>query len=234
VVRAFRSLPGPSRVAIVVVLVIAAAILVANAPGVLAALLVVSLVLLAVGLMLAFVGICSLPFVGFGLAVYGLVNAFRPNTPLADWAPARLVTRGHRAAQAAVNPAPGAAAGADLPPGIAAMVERVRDRAAALRSPGQSELLSPEDQQHIDRTLNEYLPNCLATYRSLPAGSADWAAGPEGETAGQLVERQLGLLEESLDRIGQRVFQAGAAQLIAQQRFLEERLRPAAESDLHL
>ena len=61
--------------------------------------------------------------------------------------------------------------------------------------------LSEVERQHIERTLNEYLPNCLATYQALPAGSADRPAGPEGETAGELVERQLHLLGKSFDNL---------------------------------
>jgi hypothetical protein len=230
--RSFRALPTFPRVAIGGALLIAAVILASNVPTLLATLVVVGLVILAVALVLAFVGLCSLPFVGFGLGIYGLVRAFRAGLEPAPGALAPPAFGGGSQAAPTADPAPRSSA--DLPPEIAARVERIQDRAAALRSPGQSVFLSAEDQQHIDRTLNEYLPNCLATYQALPAGSADRAAGPEGETAGELVERQLGLLEESLDAIGQRVFQAGAAQLVAQQRFLEERLRPHQEADLHL
>jgi hypothetical protein len=200
---------------------VAGIVVLVNVPNILGAIAVAVLVLLAIGLALVVLGLFSLPFVAAGLAVYGLAKLLRPNSR----PPVPATSR-----PADLPPAPAA----ELPPGIAAKVARVHERAAALRSPAQSVFLSPEDQQHIDRTLNEYLPNCLATYQALPRGSADWAAEPGGETASQLVERQLLLLEENLDRIGQRIFHAGAAQLVAQHRFLEERLRPQPPGDLEL
>jgi hypothetical protein len=229
----YRSLPLLTRVVVGGAFVIAAIVLLVNVPNILTAILVVGLALLAIGLVLAFLGLCSLPFVGLGLALYGLVKALRPPSQPPGWAPAApAVGQGSRSTRAVGRSELEPPAG--LPAEIAAEEARLRDKAAALRSPGQSVFLTAEDQQHIDKTLNEYLPNCLATYQGLPSGSADWPAGPKGETASQLVERQLRLLEESLDRIGQRVFQAGAAQLVAQQRFLEERFRPRAPADLEL
>jgi hypothetical protein len=219
--RSYRSLPPLQKVVVGGLVVVAGIVVLVNVPNILGAIAVAFLVLLALGLALAVLGLFSLPFVGVGFAIYGLAKLLRPNSR-----PAVLATR--PSADLPLAPP------AELPPGIAAKIARVRDRAAALRSPAQSVFLSPEDQQHVDRTLNEYLPNCLATYQALPRGSADWAAEPGGETAGQLVERQLVLLEENLDRIGQRIFHAGAAQLVAQHRFLEERLRPKAPGDLEL
>jgi hypothetical protein len=219
--RSYRSLPTGQRVVVGGLVLVAAVVVLVNIPGVLSALAVAGLVLLAIVAIVAVVGICSLPFVGVGLAIYGLVKVLRP-----DPRPAALVPP---PAARSPLPSPG-----ELPAEIAAEVARVRDRAAALRSPAQSAFLSVEDQQHIDRTLNEYLPNCLATYQALPEGSADWPAEPGGETASQLVIRQLRLLGESLERIGKTVFQAGAAQLVAQQRFLEERFRPDPPGELDL
>jgi hypothetical protein len=220
--RSYRSLPTGQKVVVGGLVLVAAVVVLVNVPGILSALAVAGLVLLAIAVLLAVVGVCALPFAGIGLAFYGLGKALRPNPPQAAGPPPRPAAR-----RPLESPS-------ELPSEIAAQVARVRDRAAALRSPDQVAFLSVEDQQHIDRTLNEYLPNCLATFQALPMGSADWPAEPGGETAGQLVTRQLRLLEESLERIGKTVFQAGAAQLVAQQRFLEERLRPDPRGDLDL
>jgi hypothetical protein len=220
--RSYRSLPTGQKVVVGGLVLIAAIVVLVNVPGILSAVAVAGLVLLGIALLLAVVGVCALPFAGIGLAFYGLAKALRPDPP----PPAALSPR--------PTAPPPPESPAELPAEIAAQVARVRERAAALRSPDQSAFLSVEDQQHIDRTLNEYLPNCLATYQALPGGSADWPAEPGGETASQLVKRQLGLLDESLERIGKTVFQAGAAQLVAQQRFLEERLRPDPRGDLNL
>jgi hypothetical protein len=227
----YRSLPTLARVAIAGALLVAAIVVVANVPSILSALLVVGLVLLAIGVVLTVVGICSLPFVGFGLAVYGLVKALGSISPPRR-TPAPVVDD-RRSGSAGANQVQ-LGPTAELPAEIAAGVARLQGKAAALRSPGQEVFLTMEDQQHLDRTLNEYVPNCLATYQGLPSDSSSWPAGPEGETASQLVERQLRLLEESLDEIRQRVFEAGAAQLVAQQRFLEERFRPRVPADLDL
>jgi hypothetical protein len=219
--RSYRSLPTGQKVVVGGLVLVAAIVVIVNVPGILSALAVAGLVLLAIVAILAVVGIFSLPFVGVGLAIYGLVKALRP-----DPRPAALVPPA-----AAPSPLPSPA---ELPAEIAADVARVRDSAAALCSPGQAPFLSAEDQQHIDRTMNEYLPNCLATYQALPQGSADWPAEPGGETAGQLVKRQLRLLEEGLERVRKTVFEAGAAQLVAQQHFLEERFRPDPRGELDL
>jgi hypothetical protein len=219
--RSYRSLPAGQKVIVGGLVVVAAIVVLVNVPGVLSALAVAGLVLLVMVAILAVVGIFSLPFVGVGLAIYGLVKVLRP-----DPRPAALPPQ--RAAPSPIS------SQAELPAEVAAEVARVRDTAAALRSPAQAPFLTTEDQQHIDRTLHEYLPNCLATYQALPEGSADWPAEPGGETAVQLVKRQLRLLEESLERIRKTVFQAGAAQLVAQQHFLEERFRPDPRGELDL
>ncbi|MBO0687772.1 MAG: hypothetical protein J2P45_31875, partial [Candidatus Dormibacteraeota bacterium] len=164
----------------------------------------------------------SLPFVALGFAGYAMVRALRNARP--PTAPAHAPGL---APPRAVPPTPDSTV--DLPPQVAEMVARIRGKAAALRGQHQSTFLGPDDLHHIDSLLNEYLPGCLATYRALPQGSTSQPADAEGKSADQLVLEQLALLEQGLDQISRRVLRAGAAQLIAQQRFLEERLRADPE-----
>ncbi|MGH7912049.1 MAG: hypothetical protein ACREOV_10025, partial [Candidatus Dormibacteraceae bacterium] len=93
-------------------------------------------------------------------------------------------------------------------------------------------LLSPEDQMHVDRIIGEYLPAIVKTYHGVPRGTQDWPVKEGGPTVLDLVEHQLTLLERGLDAIADRVFKAGAAQLLAQQQFLQERLGDQSPSEL--
>lgn len=121
---------------------------------------------------------------------------------------------------------------ADLPPRLQALLARIRDKAAALRDPRQWHLVHPEDQIQLDRIVGEYLPAILHTYRGIPRGAHEWPVTEGGPSAVDLVEQQLQLLEQGLDAIADRVFKAGAAQLLAQQQFLKERLGEGAPGEL--
>jgi hypothetical protein len=224
--QSYRALPPAGRVVVGVGAVLVAIVVAANAPNILGAIIAIFVVLVVLAFVLA---LLALPFVVVGLAVYGLVKAVRPG-PAPPGAAAPPPAVGPLAAQALPSqPAAAAAAPqalAELPPGIAAQAARVRDRAIALRSADGARYLGAEDQDLIERTLSQYLPGCLATYQALPRSATSQPLEAGGKTADQLVADQLRLLEESLDRVAQRVFEAGAAQLVAQQRFLEERLGP--------
>jgi hypothetical protein len=225
--QSYRALPPAGRVVVGVGAVVAAIVVAANAPQILGAILAIVVVLLVLAFILA---ILAAPFLVVVLAVYGLVKVLRREPAVAAAVRAGPAPVGPLAAQALPSepaPAPGAPqAAAELPPEIAAQAARVRDRAIALRSADGARYLGAEDQDLIERTLSQYLPGCLATYQALPRSATSQPMEAEGKTGDQLVAEQLRLLEESLDRVTQRVFEAGAAQLVAQQRFLEERLRP--------
>ncbi len=121
---------------------------------------------------------------------------------------------------------------ADLPPRLQALLARIHDKAAALHDPRQWHLVPPEDQVHLDRVLGEYLPAILNTYRGIPRGAEDWPVRDGGPSVIDVVEHQLRLLEQSLDAIAERVFKMGAAQLLAQQQFLEDRLGEGPPGEL--
>lgn len=216
----YRARSPLARTLIAVGLFLLALVFAASLPGALRVLAAAGVALLVLAFGLAILAFLSLPFVALGFAGYAMVRALRNARPAPAQAPGPAPPR-------AVPPPPDSTV--DLPPQVAEMVGRIRGKAAALRGQHQSTFLGPDDLHHIDSLLNEYLPGCLATYRALPQGSTAQPADPEGKSADQLVLEQLALLEQGLDQISRRVLRAGAAQLIAQQRFLEERLRADPE-----
>ncbi|MBO0682909.1 MAG: hypothetical protein J2P45_07120 [Candidatus Dormibacteraeota bacterium] len=219
----YRARSPFGRTLIAIGLFLFALVLAAALPGVLRVLAAAGVALLVVAFGVAILAFLSLPFVALGFAGYAMVRALRGAGPAS--APARAPGL---APPRAAQPLPSDST-AGLPPQVAEMVARIQAKAAALRGTNQSTFLGPDDQHHIDSLLNQYLPGCLATYRALPQGSTSQPADAEGKSADQLVMEQLALLEQGLDQISRRVLRAGAAQLIAQQRFLEERLRADPE-----
>lgn len=210
--------------------ILAALAIVANLPQLLVALLVIGVVLVVVGCV-------ALPFLLVGLAVYGLSRLMangrpaghvpRPFTPPP---PGRAAPHGMVATP---EPRPPHVP-PDLAPDLAAQVARIQEKAAALQSPEQQPYLHVEDRRRVEETVEEYLPRILATRRAFPRGSEGWTVESEGATVRDLIARQLTVLEENLDEIARRVFQAGADHLIAQQRFLEERFQRERPGELQL
>ena len=197
-----------------------------------------------VGLVIVF-AICALPFatvIGIVLLVTGRHRRTAPAMyPNAYPAPGLHDPRGPRPVAQATPPygrfAPGRPRydpAADLPPRLQALVARIRDKAAALRDPRQWHLVSPEDQIQLDRILGEYLPAILQTYFGIPRGAHDWPISDGGPSVVEAVEQQLILLEQGLDAIADRVFKAGAAQLLAQQQFLQDRLGEGPPGELSI
>ena len=225
-----RSRPGwPGRRLAVAVLVslgiLATLAVVANLPQLLIALLVVGGVLVVVGFL-------ALPFLLVGLAVYGLSRLMAGGRP-AGHVRRPLTPPPGPAAPPGVAPAV-EARDPDLPPDLAAQVSRIQEKATALQSPEQQPYLHVEDRRRVEETVEEYLPRILATHRAFPRGSEGWTIESEGTTVRDLLGRQLTFLEENLDEIARRVFQAGADHLLAQQRFLEERFQRERPGELQL
>lgn len=230
---------------IVVALLIVTAAIAAIAPIVLDALGV--LLALAFGL-----AICALPFATVvGIVLLITRSHRRPAPAMYGYPPAPGVQAGRgpgpyppgpqpvapavgplHAAPAPAQPRRQTNPRADLPPRLHAILARIHDKAAALRDPRQWHLVPPEDQVHVDRVLGEYLPAILNTYRGIPRGAEDWPVRDGGPSVVEVVEHQLRLLEQSLDAVAERVFKTGAAQLLAQQQFLEDRLGEGPPGEL--
>lgn len=228
-----------ARVTLIVFLLLVATVLAAAlVPAALHALAIV------IGLLVVF-AICALPFatvVGIVLLVTGRHRHVAPAVHAAPYpgGPGLQDVRDPRQAAPAPRPpyAPLAAGRprtdptAALPPRLRALVARIHDKAAALRDPRQSHLVPPEDQVQLDRIVGEYLPAILHTYWGIPRGAQDWPVSDGGPSVVDVVEQQLHLLEQGLDAIADRVFKIGAAQLLAQQQFLQDRLGEGPPGEL--
>jgi len=117
-----------------------------------------------------------------------------------------------------------------LPTSVLERIDRINRKAAALAERAGSS----EDRYLVQRTLDDYLPEAVDAYLSLPPGSAERPVTPEGRTGLQLLEDQLDLLERSLDGITDHAWQRGAQRLLAHQRFLEERLGAGSTAELEV
>ncbi|MBO0701392.1 MAG: hypothetical protein J2P38_00560 [Candidatus Dormibacteraeota bacterium] len=195
------------------------------------------LVAIVMALLVGF-AICALPFATVLGIVLLITRRQRVATPaMYGYPPAPGLHAGQRPRPYPQGPRPippGIRRGdpfADLPPRLQALAARIRDKATALRDPGQWHLVPPEDQVQLDRIIGEYLPSILHSYRGIPRGTHDWPINDGGPSVVDVVEHQLHLLEQGLDAIADRVFKVGASQLLAQQQFLEDRLgdRPPGE-----
>lgn len=228
-----------ARVAVIVFLALVATVIAAALVP--AALHVLAIV---IGLLIVF-AICALPFatvVGIVLLVTNRHRHVAPAMHAYPYAggPGLHGMRGPHAGVPAGRPPYGPIApgrprtdpAADLPPRLQALVARIRDKAAALRDPRQENLVPPEDQIQIERIIGEYLPAILHTYWGIPRGAHDWPVSDGGPSVVDVVEQQLHLLEQGLDAIADRVFKAGAAQLLAQQQFLQDRLGEGSPGEL--
>jgi hypothetical protein len=117
-----------------------------------------------------------------------------------------------------------------LPPSVQERIDRIHRKAAALAERAGTS----EDRYLVQRTLDDYLPEAVDAYLSLPPGSAERPVTPEGRTGLRLLEDQLDLLERSLDGITDHAWQRGAQRLLAHQRFLEERLGTGSAAELEV
>lgn len=180
-----------------------------------------------VGLLVGLVGAALGVVVGLGwpfllgFGIYKLVSrqprAMPPlgAAPAATWAP-----------PAAPPPPQAAAPPPDpftrLPVDVRAAADRIYGKANSILQ--QSVRFPPGSRSFhlVRRTLDEYLPATLHSYLSLPPGSDDRIAAPDGRTTVQVVRDQLSVLETSLDEVANDLWQADVQRLLANERFLEE------------
>jgi hypothetical protein len=120
--------------------------------------------------------------------------------------------------------APAARPDDDLPTDVAAKVAEIRHKADVLL--GQTQRFSPFslDLHLVRQTASDYLPRTLELYRALPAGSADLTFTASGKTAHQELMEQLEILDAKLDEIARELHSEEVDRLLANRRFLEERL----------
>jgi len=87
-----------------------------------------------------------------------------------------------------------------------------------------------QDAFVVQKTVSDYLPSTLQAYLNLPRAYATLHRLSDGQTAAQLLMRQLTLLDSKLDAVADAVNQNDADALLANGRFLEDRFGKSALS----
>ncbi len=109
----------------------------------------------------------------------------------------------------------------DLPPdiqeGVRALEARLHELLPRIPEWGEG---APETYI-VRQTIRDYLPRALENYRALPEEFARSEPLQEGQTAHELLLRQLEILQEALQEIGDDEPQAHARELLIHGRFLE-------------
>ena len=120
-----------------------------------------------------------------------------------------------------------------LPVAYQAKVDEILRRIDGLLKYADRFPLGSEELYVVRQSALDYLPTTLQAYLALPPGYAYAPVGPERKPALHVLWEQLCLLEAKLDDIEKGVHRRHADGLLANGRFLEERLaRPVPELDL--
>ena len=194
-------------------------------------------ILAAVGLAAAIVlGLVALAVVGIPLLlllIWSGVAVLRGGAALI-----RYRRRHRHAAAARTRAAPGMRTAvtaeqlARLPADARLRVERIRRKAQGLlqhanRFPGAS-----RDLYLVQRTLDDYLPSTLAAYMAVSPSAVQVPVTSDGESAAQLLDHQLGLLEGKLDEVATNALRTDVERLLANGRFLEEHVARSQDGEL--
>ena len=181
-------------------------------------------------------------FLGFGwpfllgFGIYKLATSQRRMAavpvgagPGPTWAPPRPRPR-----PAAPVPPPPPDPFARLPQDVREVADRIHAKASSLLQ--QTDRFPPGSRNHhlVQRTLHEYLPWTLHSYLSIPPGSDDVVAAPDGRTTIQVLRDQLVLLESRLDEVTNDLWQADVQRLLANERFLEEHFGRRESDELRI
>jgi hypothetical protein len=120
-----------------------------------------------------------------------------------------------------------------LPIAYQAKVDEILRRIDGLLKHADRFPLGSEELYVVKQTAVDYLPSTIKAYLALPPGYAYAPVGTERKPALHVLWEQLCLLEAKLDDIEQGIHRRHADGLLANGRFLEERLAPpVAELDL--
>jgi hypothetical protein len=171
---------------------------------------------LLVGLLFGLAGVV-LGFLAFAwpiLLVFGIYKLVRHQRRVAPWA------AGADASWAPAPPPPRDPY-AGLPEELRVLADRIHGKATSLLGSGRFPTGS-RNLHLVRRTLDEYLPATLQSYLSVPPGSDERVAAPDGRTTIQVAHDQLTLLETKLDEVADDLWQADVQRLLANERFLED------------
>ena len=120
-----------------------------------------------------------------------------------------------------------------LPVAYQAKVDEILRRIDGLLKYADRFPLGSEELYVVKQTAVDYLPTTLNAYLALPPGYGYAPVGPERKPALHVLWEQLCLLEAKLDDIEQGVHRRHADSLLANGRFLEQRLAsPTPQLDL--
>jgi hypothetical protein len=134
----------------------------------------------------------------------------------------------------APSPPPAPDPFATLPADVRGQADRIHGKATSLLQQAGRFPAGSRNFHLVRRTLDEYLPATLHSYLSLPPGSDDRVAAPDGRTTIQVVRDQLALLETKLDEVANDLWQSDVQRLLANERFLEEHFGRREPAELRI
>jgi hypothetical protein len=200
----------------------------------------IPLAAVAVGLVVGMIGAALGLVVGLGwpfllgFGIYKLVSrqprAMPPlaTAPAASWAPPAAPPPPQPVAPPPPDPF------ARLPVDVRAAADRIHGKATSILLQGGRFPAGSRNFHLVQRTLDEYLPATLHSYLSLPPGSDDRVAAPDGRTTVEVVRDQLSVLETKLDEVTNDLWQADVQRLLANERFLEEHFGKRESDELKI
>ncbi|MGZ4280655.1 MAG: hypothetical protein ACXVQ4_01040 [Gaiellaceae bacterium] len=122
--------------------------------------------------------------------------------------------------------------GKRLPPELAAKVAAIQATILDVLPKVKESSIDRHDLFALERTVSDYLPHTIDNYLELPRAYADGHPVQGGKTAKQLLADQLDLIDEKMREISDAVAKDDVDKLLAQGRFLEDRLGKSDELTL--
>jgi hypothetical protein len=121
---------------------------------------------------------------------------------------------------------------ARLPADARLRVERIRRKAQGLLEHANQFPAGSGDHYLVQRMLDDYLPSTLTAYLTVSPAAVHVPVTAGGQSATQLLDHQLGLLEGKLDEVTTNVLRADVERLLANGRFLEEHVTRSQDGEL--
>lgn len=169
---------------------------------------------------------------GYCIWRYSSRNAARRRAGAGDpaWRPTQPAAPPYPVNPHPVGPAPDPAAW--LPEPQRGQVHRIRRKADTLLGQQDRFAVGSRDLYLVRQTRGQYLPAAVDAYlRLLPAGT-DRPVAPDGRTSLQVLQSQLHLMEDKLDRIADDLRERNVGRLLANERLLEEQVGRRQDSEL--
>lgn len=120
-----------------------------------------------------------------------------------------------------------------LPADVQKKVDRIRRKADVLGRHPDRFPIGSRDLYVVQHTSSDYLPATVNAYQEVPPWSVDTPAA-DGRTPLQMLHNQLDILETKLDEIAETVRKQRVDNLLANERFLEERFGAREPEELRI